>query len=128
MKVIIRAILSLAFAVPFVVAAQTIGLSTDDVILDVRPLIVQPNQPVSINLESYSTDINRAQVSLYENGVLAEQGIGVKEFTVAAPSVGDVTELRIVLKRPIAELLPKHEPWRHHRLIWYLKQQIHMHR
>ena len=88
----------LFLVVPMWVWAQGLGISNEQIALETRPQIIQPNQPVDITMVSYSTDINRAQVSLYVDGILIQQGVGLKQFSVDAPSVGDVVEVRIIVR------------------------------
>ncbi|MFW0871397.1 MAG: hypothetical protein ACKKL4_03015 [Patescibacteria group bacterium] len=76
----------------------TIGLSNSQAKLQQRPRIVQPNQNVQFEVVSYNTDINRAQVEIYLNDILVSQGLGLKNFTVPAPSVGEQTRVRVVIR------------------------------
>lgn len=88
----------IAIGMPMAVFSQGLGLSQEQVTVEVRPLITKPNQPVSLKVVSYSTDINRAEVSLYVDGALIEQAVGLKEMSVDAPAVGETTAVRVVIK------------------------------
>lgn len=89
-------LLGFFISAPVDLSAQAIGLSQEQVQLDIRPAITQPNQPVEISLTSNHTDLHRARVSLYQDGVLVEQGIGQTRFVVTAPPVGKRMELELV--------------------------------
>ena len=98
MKPLLVATCILLFPFSMGVFAQSLGLSNEQVIMEVRPLIIQPNQSVSIKLVSYNTDINRAEVSFFVDNVLLEQGLGLKSFVVEAPRVGERREVRLLIR------------------------------
>ena len=95
MKRIINFVFALVLVVPGVLVAQSFGISQDQVQVDVRPAVIQPNFPVTFDVVSYSTDINRAYVAYYVDGVLVQDGIGLKNFSVDAPAVGQNMNVEI---------------------------------
>lgn len=76
----------------------SMGIQTDQVIVDISPAIVQPLQPVEIKVTSYNTDLNRAEVSLYMDGVLVQQGLGLTKFNITAPAVGERVTARVSIR------------------------------
>lgn len=56
-----------------------------------QPKYPRPNQSVVVSLASFSTDLNRAQISWYVNGLLAESGSGLLSITTTAGGSGKTT-------------------------------------
>ncbi len=80
---------------PFFACAQASSVS-ESLSVEVVPTVPGPNQPVTINVESYSFDISRSILVWTANGRLALQGTGERSFTFETGSVG--TESRIGLQ------------------------------
>lgn len=75
--------------------AQGFGISQEQLVIDVRPQVIQPNFPVTFEVTSYATDINRAYVSYIVDGQVAAEGVGLKEFSVDAPRVGQTMQVEV---------------------------------
>jgi hypothetical protein len=56
--------------------------------VDMTPEVPGPNQTVTISIESYSTDLNRAQISWYVNGKLVKKGYGEKTIMFTTGNIG----------------------------------------
>lgn len=54
----------------------------------ISPNPPKPNQEVEISIENFSTDLNRATISWYIDGVLQRQGRGIKSIVMNSGSVG----------------------------------------
>ncbi len=62
------------------------------------PEIPGPNEQVHVNLESYSTDLNRAQITWSVNGKVIKRGIGEKDLDYKVGKIGAVTTLSITVE------------------------------
>ena len=80
------------------VHAQEFALSSGQVQLEMRPRIIQPQSPVSFEIVSYNTDINRAQSTVFLDGEIIERGVGLKNFTLQAPRVGESSNLEVIIE------------------------------
>jgi len=99
MKYILKSSILFALLLGSVFAhAQGIGVSQEQIELEVRPRIVQPLQTVSFELISYNTDLNRARIAHYVDGVLISQQIGKTRYEVDSPAVGGTREVRFVIE------------------------------
>ncbi len=66
--------------------------------VDLYPEIPGPNQAVEVRIESYATDLNRAQITWTLNGKVLEQGIGIKTFNFTTGNLGVVSNLTITVE------------------------------
>ena len=100
MKYISRILLAgaLFFSFSSLSWGQGIGISSSGVDVELRPRVVQPLTPVSMELSSFSTDLNRARISLYVDGALITQELGKTQFSVDAPAVGQSKDVRFVIE------------------------------
>ncbi len=85
--------LILFFALTFVFFAffchaQT---NTSDVVLSISPQSPKANTNVTAVLSSYSTDLNKANISWTLNGTLAIQNVGQKTYSFTSPNIGTQT-------------------------------------
>ncbi len=65
--------------------------------VSVSPESVAPGDLVTIKLESFSTDLNRAEIIWRVDGVILLEGIGQKEYSVTAKDLGDQTKVEITV-------------------------------
>ena len=63
------------------------GIS-EDLEINLNPEIPKPKEPVSIYIESFSTDLNSSFIQWVEDGVVITEGQGVTNFSTIAPSSG----------------------------------------
>lgn len=66
-----------------------------------------PYDPISVYIESYQSDLNKANISWYVDGVLLDQGVGLKDFNFNAGGLGEESVLDIVITRPNGSVLEK---------------------
>ncbi len=61
------------------------------------PINPKPHDKVSATITNYSTDLDRADISWYENGVLKERGMGKTNFTFTIGGFGISTTIEAVV-------------------------------
>ena len=66
-----------------------------DIRIAVRPSSPAPGEIVSVSLESYVTDLNRANIIWSVNGKVVEQGRGIKSIETPAATLGKATVISI---------------------------------
>ena len=99
--------LSLASPVADAQTFQSLGGETGNVIVSTEPSEPSPNQYVTVSVESYATDLNRALISWFQNGKLEKEAIGQKTFLLKTGSLGTVSNILIVIKTAEGETLQK---------------------
>lgn len=67
----------------------------EQVSVTVEPTFPDPNQLVTITLEAFGTDLNKATITWTVNGSSIESGKGVKQFKVNAPNAGQSKKVGI---------------------------------
>ena len=67
---------------------QSLGGETGGVTIRTTPTNLGPNQFATAILESYSTDINRANISWFLNGKLEKEGVGEKTLLFKTGNLG----------------------------------------
>jgi len=60
----------------------------------VRPENPRPGDVVSIDLQSFSTDLNGATISWIVGGTVVKSGLGEKSFSTTAPEIGDIKRVQ----------------------------------
>lgn len=65
------------------------------------------NQEVVIKIQSYSSDLNKARIVWYVNGVVATQGTGITTFTFSSGNYGTRTTVRVVITKEGGKILEK---------------------
>ena len=81
--------------------------------LDIKtsPKNPNPHETIKVTAESYMTDLNKATISWYVNGKLAEQGIGRTAFSFKNGNSGETTRLTISITTNIGERVTKDISW-----------------
>ena len=79
----------------------------DAVRVSVSPTLPGPNQNVTVSIEGFSTDIDRATISWLLNGAVQKAGIGEKTFSFSTGSVGSKSTLRILIETVEGSLVEK---------------------
>lgn len=82
---------------PVLSHAQTPG-SIDSIEIRVTPERPGPFKPVTIKVESFLTDLNKANISWTVDGKQIEAGIGNTSFSLSAPANGKKSTIIITLK------------------------------
>jgi hypothetical protein len=59
------------------------------------PSVPKPGDLVSIRVDSYSTDLNKAYVTWTQDGAVASEGVGVVNFYFSAPEAGQRTVIEM---------------------------------
>ena len=79
----------------FLSYAQT---QSGDIVLSINPEYPQANADVTASLASYSTDLNRANISWSLNGQLAIQKVGQKTFSFRVGGIGTQTTIAVQIQ------------------------------
>lgn len=101
MKYLLLTLLVATLLVAHTVAAQTLeSLGTDTNALSVTtiPLRPGPSETVTVEIESYATDLDRAFVSWFLNDTLMQEGIGKKRFVFKTGKAGTLSSILIAVK------------------------------
>lgn len=79
---------------------QNLGDQTgaNNIIVQVTPSQPKPNQFITTSIESYATDLDRADISWFLNGKLEKNAIGEKTFLTKTGKAGSVTNILILIK------------------------------
>lgn len=72
--------------------------SENDIYIKMVPENPGANQTVSINIESYLTDLNRAEIIWYKNDVIKQRGNGQKTFSFETRGLGSSDTITIQVK------------------------------
>ena len=89
---------------------QTAHLQTnieEQISIDFSNEFPRPNEVISVYIESYQSDLNKSNISWYLDGVLIDQGVGLKDFSFNAGGLGEESILEIVITRPSGSVLKK---------------------
>jgi hypothetical protein len=68
---------------------------TQDISASISPLIPKANEQVTIDIVSYSYDINAAMVTWYLNGKKQLEGRGQTHFTFKVGNLGDISKIQV---------------------------------
>jgi hypothetical protein len=91
---------------PLIATAQNTGtLEESDIILTVSPEIPGAQQRVTISLESYVTDLNRAHISWQKDGKQDLLGYGKKQFSFTTGNIGQSTVVTVNIRVESGEII-----------------------
>lgn len=65
--------------------------------VNVSPTNPAPNQPVTITLEAFGTDLNRANISWLINGAVKQNGVGQTQFSFVTGKAGSASDVTIYI-------------------------------
>ncbi len=73
---------------------------------------IQPKNPgafqtITISIESFSTDLNQAEIKWYLNGSLQKEGRAIKNFTTETGAIGNVLTVEAIIKTKNLGVLAK---------------------
>ena len=93
--------LTLLLVPSFALAQQTpndalAGLS-DNIAVTVSPENPGPNTSVTVNVDSYATDLNSARITWSVNGKILQDGMGKKSLTLTTGSLGSATTINLTI-------------------------------
>lgn len=72
---------------------------TEQISVTQIPQIPKPGEAVSVEIESYSTDFNKAQIKWTLNDKVISSGFGIKKITFNAPASGKTSVLKITITK-----------------------------
>jgi hypothetical protein len=72
--------------------------SIDGIDISFTPTNPTPNERVTVSLVSYSIDLNSASIVWLSNGETLTHGVGMKEISVKAPSIGKRLIISTIIK------------------------------
>ncbi len=100
MKNWIRSLFILFSILPFAVSAQTFSaIKESDVVVKLSPQIPGPNESVTITLQSYAIDLNKANISWTVNGKLTPSTeVGGKSIKITTGGVGSTISVVAEIK------------------------------
>lgn len=78
----------------------------------VSPSVPRPGQLVTAKIESYSSDLNRLQISWYINDVLVKKEIGATQHQFTMGELGKVTKVRVVILKSNGQTIDKNYSFR----------------
>lgn len=84
---------------------QSLGGQTSNLLVSTDPALPGPNQFVNVAVQSYATDLDRADISWFVNNKLQKEAVGVKTFLFKTGAVGSVTNILILVKTAGGEAL-----------------------
>lgn len=89
-------LLLVLFIFPFISFAANI--TKNDIFLSVSPKTPRINQQTTVKIESYLTDLNKASISWYIDGVLQSKGVGLDEFKFTTKPLGEDNAISVKIK------------------------------
>lgn len=97
--------IAMLFFLPFValnVTAQTKSISLDDIENSIQiktlPQFPKANEEVSIRIESFSSDLNTAEIIWALDGKIQSKSLGKKDFSFTTGKLGTVSLVKIIIK------------------------------
>jgi len=85
--------------------SQLIG--HDEPIIISNPETPGPQEDISLHVDFFGSDLNRANIKWYKNGTLLDQGVGLRDITVQTGILGSQTTIRVDLTTGEGDLLSK---------------------
>ncbi len=101
-------LLGVVLLVPRATHAQTfqnLGGQQSNINVRTTPPVPGPNQFVTVTIESFATDLDRALISWFLNNKLEKEAVGEKSFLFKTGSLGSVSNILIVIKTTGGETL-----------------------
>ncbi len=87
----------------FVFPLFSLGQGTDNLILTIEPKNPEPLQTVSIKLDSYVLDVNKAKITWSVNNEIKKTDIGLKTFNTLSGKNGEKITIKVVAETAIGE-------------------------
>ena len=79
----------------FSISNANLDLNTQNINIKLNPEFPSANQVVTASTDVYITDMSRATISWFIDGVLKLEGVGAKEFSFRTKNFGETTDLTI---------------------------------
>jgi len=80
---------------------------TETVSIQMIPEHPGPNSTVSISIESFSTDLNRSQITWAVNEVVKKSGLGTKDFSLQTGTLGQPITINILIEPNVGAVFKK---------------------
>lgn len=93
-----RFVLALLFVLPLMLSAQTVSPAAFSI--NMSPAHPRPGELVNLEAETFSVDLNAADISWSVDGKVLKKGIGQKTFSVVAGSLGSATKVSVTASEP----------------------------
>ncbi|MES2087931.1 MAG: hypothetical protein V4467_02970 [Patescibacteria group bacterium] len=84
---------------------QSLDNQSGGIIINSDPANPKPRQFVTVTIQSYTTDLDRSEVSWFVNGVLQKKAIGEKSFLFKTGGLGSFSNILVTIKTPEGEFL-----------------------
>lgn len=84
----------------------------EQISFSVSPSVPRPNQLVTAKIASYSSDLNRLQISWYVNDQLVKKEVGATQHEFLIGDLGKLTKLRVVILKLDGSTLEKNYTFR----------------
>lgn len=79
--------------------AQEIKIySAEDIFIEISPQIPGPNERVTLNLKSYSFNLNNYYITWFENGTRKDAQFGLKSFNFTTGESGESTDITATIE------------------------------
>ncbi|PIQ91352.1 MAG: hypothetical protein COV70_04245 [Parcubacteria group bacterium CG11_big_fil_rev_8_21_14_0_20_39_22] len=91
---------------PGILNAQISSLS-ENLSMTVYPKHPLPNTQAKVHIESYLTDLKRANMSWYVNGSLALKGVGEKDLQLTLGGLGSATRVSVIIQTSEGSIIEK---------------------
>jgi len=90
---------------PIISHGQLMGMLDDGISVGIFPENPEPNQPVTITLESYSIDLDKANTKWYVDNNLAQEGRGLKSLRFQTANLGTSNTIKIIIDSPNGQII-----------------------
>lgn len=91
--------------VPTISFGQNLDMLNSDVSIGVYPESPQPNQPVTVTIETYEFNLDASNTTWYVNNTLAQEGRGLKTLTFQTRDIGQPSVVRILIDSPRGQIV-----------------------
>ncbi|MEX0917395.1 MAG: hypothetical protein WDZ90_02650 [Candidatus Paceibacterota bacterium] len=92
----------LLFSLPIFLNAQGFGTGIE---VTVSPSSPRPQEAVTLRVQGFSFDLNRAPIRWFVNGELRKSGVGEREFSTTAPSLGSSLRVEVLAENPNGDIV-----------------------
>ncbi|HEY4504532.1 MAG TPA: hypothetical protein VJI73_02040 [Candidatus Paceibacterota bacterium] len=81
--------------------------ATEDLSVRVSPESPGAHTEVTIEIESFSSDLRKSDIQWFENGVRKTRGVGLANFTFTTGGLGTVSNIRVVVTTSAGQTIAK---------------------
>ncbi|MCK5285670.1 MAG: hypothetical protein KAJ58_00370 [Candidatus Pacebacteria bacterium] len=105
-KIICKSFIIILLLGLFSISKADLDMNNQDINIKLNPAFPSAYQNVTVTTEIYITDIYKAKISWFIDGVLKSEGIGNKEFNFRTKNFGETTNLSVqVTSSDIGQLI-----------------------